>query len=479
MQLKKNKVNNNLVFFLLAHLLIWTLIPSITNINLPLDTIEALAWGSNLDWGFNKHPPLSAFAVEVFYQIFGNQDWVYYWLSQIFVITAFFVVYKFSEDFFENKNYALLSVLLLEGIYFYNFTTPEFNVNVCQLPFWALSVLYVWRGFRDNKISDWLLFGFFAALGILSKYLFIYLLVAIDVFFCYMIFKKKFKLKSLISLISFFVILLPHLIWLTENNYITITYGLHRTGVQDQSFLDHFLYPITFLGKQIGILIPLFVMFLFLASKFKPKFNFKDKKLLFLLMINIIPIILMFLTSMIMGVKIRTMWMTPFYLFFGVLMIYIFQSKINLSKLKNFLSVFLILFILSPFTYAYLSITQTDKRTDYPGKHISEKVYQNWNNVIKSNDLIFNKKIKNIGWDEWHAGNLSYHLGGKKRPVVYMNNFTETLSKEKERNFILITQSDSAAKVCSLTNQHSNKYLTFKTNVDELNVCFLILKENN
>ena len=37
--------------------------------NLPLDTIEALAWGSNLDWGFNKHPPFSAFAVEFFFNI--------------------------------------------------------------------------------------------------------------------------------------------------------------------------------------------------------------------------------------------------------------------------------------------------------------------------------------------------------------------------------------------------------------------------
>ena len=40
--------------------------PTIVNQNLPLDTIEALAWGSNLDWGFNKHPPLSAFFCEVF-----------------------------------------------------------------------------------------------------------------------------------------------------------------------------------------------------------------------------------------------------------------------------------------------------------------------------------------------------------------------------------------------------------------------------
>ena len=61
------------------------------NTNLPLDTIEALAWGSNLDWGFNKHPPLSAFAVEIFYTLFGTSDWSYYLLSQIFVVTALFL----------------------------------------------------------------------------------------------------------------------------------------------------------------------------------------------------------------------------------------------------------------------------------------------------------------------------------------------------------------------------------------------------
>ena len=44
----------------------------------------------------------------------------------------------------------------------------------------------------------------------------------------------------------------------------------------------------------------------------------------------------MLLTSMIMGAKIRTMWMTPFYLFAGTFIIYIFKSQINLNKLKNF-----------------------------------------------------------------------------------------------------------------------------------------------
>ena len=195
-----------------------------------------------------------------------------------------------------------------------------------------------------------------------------------DVFFLYMIVNKKINFKCLISFITFILVLLPHLIWLTENDYITITYGLHRTGLEEPNFLSHFKHPFIFLVKQIGILIPFFVMFLFVVSKFKNKFNFKDRKLLFLLTINIVPIILMFLTSMLMGVKIRTMWMTPFYLFFGVLLIYIFQSQINLNKLKNFASIFLILFIFSPFAYAYISITQTDKRTDYPGKEFSQKI---------------------------------------------------------------------------------------------------------
>ena len=67
---------------------------------MPLDTIEVLAWGSNLDWGFNKHPPMSAFFPEVFFQIFGSQDWVYYLLSQIFVIIAFYYVFKFALEIF-------------------------------------------------------------------------------------------------------------------------------------------------------------------------------------------------------------------------------------------------------------------------------------------------------------------------------------------------------------------------------------------
>ena len=406
-------INKLFYLFIVVHLIVWTLIPSLTNNNLPLDTIEALAWGSNLDWGFSKHPPGSAFFPEIFYQIFGAQDWAYYLLSQIFVVIAFIVVFKLAEEVLKNKILSLISVLLLEGVYFYNFTTPEFNVNVCQLPFWALCVYYSWKLFDKNKISfkDCFLLGIFAAIGFLSKYLFIYLLLTIELLFFYVIFIKKYKkfdFKYLISLEVFVILLVPHLIWLTNNEYATITYGLARTELKNSNLLDHVVYPLIFLGKQIGSLTPFFLMSFFLIKKFKFKISLKDKKLLFLMFINIVPIVLMILTSVITGSKIRTMWMTPFYLFFGVLIVYIFQAQINLKKLNNFISAFLILFMFSPFVYLYISVTEKNKRTDYPGKQIAIKTQYAWDQNHK-------EPINVVLGDEWHAGNLSYHL--KSRPV--------------------------------------------------------------
>ena len=413
MTINNKNIDNVFYIFVTAHLIFWTLIPSLTNHNLPLDTIEALAWGSSLDWGFNKHPPMSAFFPEIFFQIFGSQDWVYYLLSQIFVIISFYYVFKFSNEIFNNKLLGLISVLLIEAIYFYNFTTPEFNVNVCQLPFWSLTVYYSWKIYNSKEIKflDCFLLGLFAAFGFLSKYLFLYLLVSIDLLFIYLIFitkERKFDFKYLISLEVFLVVLVPHLIWLNNNEFITITYGLARTGLEQSSFIDHIKFPIIFLFKQVGILIPFLILSWLLVKKIKLNLKFKDKKLLFLLAINILPIILMFLTSLITGSKIRTMWMTPFYLFFGTLTVYLFQAQINLKKLKPFMVGFIFFFFLSPVLYAYVSISKDNKRTDYPGKEIAVKTQYAW-------DQQFNSKINVVLGDEWSAGNLSYHL--KSRPV--------------------------------------------------------------
>ena len=439
MMLKKN-INKAFYLFLFLHLLLWTLVPSFSNINLPLDTIEALAWGSNLDWGFNKHPPFSAFAVEFFFKIFGNNDWAFYFLSQIFVLTAYYFVWKVSNELLQDKLCALLSVLLLSGIYFYNYTTPEFNVNVSQLPFWALSVYFFWKGINLNKNIDWILFGIFSALGFLSKYLFIYILLALFIFFISNLKKYKKSLnKYIFSILISLAFLTPHFFWLFENDFITIFYGLDRSGVSEFNYIDHFKNPVIFLIKQFIILIPFFLMFYVIIKKFKYPIYKKNKEIIFLLSINLIPIALILATSIITGAEIKTMWMTPFYLFFGTLFISIFKNLIDIKKIKKFYYVFLFFFILSPSLYLIISLIDDTKRTDYPGKEIARLVQNKW-------DDNFINEIKIVIGDEWSAGNLSYHL--YSRPIWINDLKDKTSNITKDQGVIYTGNPTILKKIC-------------------------------
>ena len=404
----KKNISRLFYIFLSSHLILWTLIPSLSNVNLPLDTIEALAWASNLDWGFNKHPPLSAFAVQLFYLIFGSNDWAYYLLSQIFIIVGFIYVWKFSLEFFSDKIFALISILLLEGIIFYNFTTPEFNVNVSQIPFWALSVYYFWKSIEKNKLFYWTLFGIFSALGFLSKYLFVYIQIAFLFFLAFDYKKNKVFLKNyLYSIFITLIILTPHIFWLFENEFMTINYALARSSMTELVLINHIINPTIFIFKQIIILLPFFLMLLFLTNKFHLSLNLKSKKTLFLVVVCLGPLLFIFLTSIITGAKIRTMWMTPFYLFLGTFFLHILKKNIVLKNLKKFNFLFIILFFISPAIYLGISLLDDTKRTDYPGKEISRLVQNKW-------DDNFVNEIKIVIGDEWSAGNLSYHL--RSRP---------------------------------------------------------------
>ena len=234
---------------------------------------------------------------------------------------------------------------------------------------------------------------------------------------------RKIDFKHYLPIEIFFVLLVPHLIWLFQNDFVTIKYAFNRAGLVDYSFLNHLKFPIIFLIKQIGILIPFFILCYFIIKKIKIRFDIKDKKKYFILLINFLPIVLMFATSVVTGSKIRTMWMTPFYLFFGVLFLYLLKSQINLKKINSFLYGFLFLFFLSPILYSYVSLSQTDKRTDYPGKEIAMKIQYVW-------DQDFDKEIQFVTGDEWKAGNLSYHL--KSRPKWEGFNNKEILNNSSQ-----------------------------------------------
>ena len=225
------------------------------------------------------------------------------------------------------------------------------------------------------------------------------------------------------------ILLIPHFIWLYDNNFVTIFYGLSRSGISDFNLLNQFKNPIIFLIKQLIILLPFLLMIFIITKKIKFKINTNDKKTLFLISINLIPIILIMITSALSGAKIRTMWMTPFYLFLGTLFLIILKKEFELKNMKKFYYIFLFFFILSPAIYLGVSLIDKTKRTDYPGKEISRLVQNKWNDN-------FTNEIKIVIGDEWSAGNLSYHL--QSRPI-WINELKNKKSKITDDQGVIYT----------------------------------------
>jgi hypothetical protein len=249
----------------------------------------------------------------------------------------------------------------------------------------------------------------------------------------------KYNFSYFIPIIVLLLVLSHDLIWLTDNNYQTISYGLKRTGLEESTLLNHLIYPLKFILKQIGALLPFLLLLSLILKKYKFKINQRDEKSIFLIFTTLTPIFLIFITSLVFAANIRTMWMPPFYLFFGLFFIYHFKSKINLNSLKKFIICFLFLFILSPVIYLYVSLSKDNKRTDYPGREIASLVQNRWNKNFTNNIAI-------VVGDEWLAGNLSYHL--QSRPK-WFNNLNPKLKDLKlEGGVIYVGNKEVLKSVC-------------------------------
>ena len=447
------------IFYLLClyHLIIWTIIPYFSNKNLPLDVIEALAWGQDFDLGYNKHPPLSAWIPGLLFKIFGNKDWIYYLLSQVFIVISFIFLWELSSFFLNKKSHILLSILAIEGIAFYTFDTPQFNVNICQIPLWIGTVYFFFKSIKDNKITDWIFLGVFAALGFLTKYIFVYLLISL---FFYLIFiltkKKRINFKFLYALLIFFLITAPHFKWLIQNDFTTLYYALKRGGLNEFNIYNHLLNPIKFLINQITILLPFLLLIYFLIKKIKIRLPLNNEKFIFLLFSFLLPFLLILITSIITGSRIRTMWTIPFYSLIGIFFIFLYQDQINFKKIKNFIILLIIFLIVSPILYSLRSI-YSDSRTSYEGRKIASQIEREWKTISKD-------KISNVGFSEWYAGNLSYQLSN--RPKVFLEENNDFYKKPA-----VIIAKDIGPTLCNRKNTNIKNILYKK--IDDHDVCFI------
>src|SRR5215472_16852849 len=120
--------------FLAAHFVVWTLLPALIYANLPLDLIEALVYGREWQLGYDKLPPLPWWLIEAVHRTF-DADNDYDATAQIAVLVAFALVFALARPLVGAVG-ALVAVLIVDGLHYFQYTAVKFNHDVIQLPFW-------------------------------------------------------------------------------------------------------------------------------------------------------------------------------------------------------------------------------------------------------------------------------------------------------------------------------------------------------
>ncbi|MDD5587220.1 MAG: glycosyltransferase family 39 protein, partial [Alphaproteobacteria bacterium] len=321
----REKISPVHVFWIVAglHFVLWILVPALTSPNVQLDVIEGYAWGREWLIGTYKHPPMQAWWLEILAYATGRASWAHLLASQIAIVTAFWAVWQTGRRLAGDKT-ALLGVLLLEGAVYYNFTSPEFNPNVLQLPFWALACWSFHRAVKENRWFDWALLGVWGAGGLYTKYS---MLVLLAVLAGLMIFHPEARRRlrgfgPYLALAMLSLLGAPHLKWLVAHDFQPFFYAESRTGLTEHVY-ERFLYPGQFLMAQgLSLLAMILLYALFVRGRVRLSDNLKagagsfDR--VFLHAIALGPVALLLLLAVVVGFRPRDMWGACLWNFVGL-----------------------------------------------------------------------------------------------------------------------------------------------------------------
>ena len=139
--------------FLVIHFVVWTVLPALLYANLPLDLIEALVYGREWQLGYDKLPPLPWWLIEAVHRTVGA-DIAYYATAQAAVLIAFALVFALSRPLVGATG-ALVAVLIVDGLHYFQYTAVKFNHDVIQLPFWALAGCAFHDALRRDRLRSW------------------------------------------------------------------------------------------------------------------------------------------------------------------------------------------------------------------------------------------------------------------------------------------------------------------------------------
>jgi hypothetical protein len=405
------------VAFLALHAVVWTLLPSILYPNLPLDLIEALTYGREWQLGYDKLPPLPWWMVQAANNLLGV-DAAYYLMAQVTVVCALALVWAMAERIVGPAG-ALASVLVIDGLHYFNFTAAKFNHDVVQLPFWALAGASFHAALRSRRMIHWALLGLAFGIAFWAKYFVVMLAAPLALFLLLdprarpALFTPGPYLTAAVAL----AVASPHVVWLFANDFLPFSYAAARAAPV-RGPLDHLTHPLVFAAGQLLWLLP---SLLIAVPLFRPKrseivgpADDFDWRIVTLLAFG--PAALLIAGSVVSGRGLVTMWGYPLWLFLGLWLVISARTVIDRPRLTRIAGAWAIVTAIYAvaFVVQYAALPQIDHRyraSLFPGDRLAETIADRFRRTT-------GQPLAYVVGSMWLGGNVGAYAAEHPRTVI-------------------------------------------------------------
>ncbi len=395
-----------------VHAVVWTVVPALTQQCAPLDVVILAYWGRQPQWGYPRHPPLPAWLAAAVWD--GAGVWAVYLLSQLMVLAAVWAAWRLGRELL-GEVAALPAAAALEGVFYYNFTTPEFNNNVALLACWALAVWFGWVALRTGRTRAWLALGLAVGAGLLSKYSLAFLAVPLLAFTllhpqarqCW---RSPGPYLALLVAAGCFG---PHCQWAAAHHWITLRYAAERGG-GPAGLGAHLLHPLRFAADQALTVLPLVLALAPLLGR-RPRPVPGDLGRAYLSTVVLAPVALHLVVAALTGMKLRNMWGTPLWTFLGVYLLVQWGTRIEPDRVRRSLRLSGALAVLAVVALIGRNVvaprlTGRGERVNCPGPALAALAEQAWRDTVGG-------PLPVVAGPGWLAGQVA--LYGRDRAVVY------------------------------------------------------------
>ncbi|MFZ6748372.1 glycosyltransferase family 39 protein [Undibacterium sp. Ren11W] len=415
-------------YFLLAFVVIfWTLVPILGHHTPPLDVIEMTTWAQVPQLGYYKHPPLPAWGIYLSELIFGRNSFALFIPSALSIGIAILAVWPLALRFFGAKR-GVIALFLQSTLIYYNMYAPDYNHNVAQIPFWALTVSAFYFAVSDGRARYWIFFG--AALGVttLSKYSAAFLPLACVVLLMWEKEARRYLSVTNISLaaIAFFAVLGPHLFWLVKHDFAPIHYMNDRLGdlSLNASWSERF---ISYVGMQVLVHLVLICVGVWCArgKHVQPDVNLNAPMASkvgrlnqrFLWAMGLGP----FAITVVLGLSgsyLHPMWATAMFPLSGLIFVQLLSARIDVLWSPRWLIAWILLMSFFGAIYAakntagWHQLTNKYARASYPGPELARELDQKWRLAFPGKPLRF------IVGTPWEAGVASFESSFDTRVLI-------------------------------------------------------------